>query len=86
MDKNKTARFGRDLSALINSYGLDTELSTPDFIIAQHMMDSTTVLRRTLFLRESWYAKPETPDNNTKETANGRNEDDIRARPTEVAG
>lgn len=85
MDQNKTTEFGKRLASLINEFSLDTEFSTPDFILAQHMMHSATVLRRTLFDRETWFGSPQPPDDK-KETADGRDENNICARPTEVAG
>lgn len=71
MDKAKATAFGMELAALLNKHGIDSELDTPDFALAQHLMGALANLKRTLFLRDSWFApKEETPDN-TKETADG---------------
>ena len=57
MDKEKAKEFGRELTALINKYGLDAAFNTPDFILAQHMMWSADALNRTVFIREGWFGR-----------------------------
>lgn len=77
--------FMTDLSALLNKHGVDNQLNTPDFILAQHLTLYLAAMRVTMFSRDAWFhAKPPA---SPKETANGRSdEDNVRTGTTPVSG
>lgn len=47
--------FTKELTALINRYGLDTECDTPDYIIAEHLESCFEAYKETVKSRDTWF-------------------------------
>lgn len=47
--------FRRDLAAVLNRHSREAESNTPDFILADYLIDCLTVLERATATREAWY-------------------------------
>ena len=45
----------RDLAAVINSHSVENESNTPDWILAQYLMDCLKTFKTATLARESWY-------------------------------
>lgn len=58
-DLNKEANFTEELVYLINRYSIDNDLNTPDFIIAQYMVDCIKSLERATRTRDEWTLPPQ---------------------------
>lgn len=50
-----TIVFRQDLEKLINKHGIDNLLNTPDYILANHVVDSLMVYGNTTERRDSWH-------------------------------
>jgi uncharacterized Fe-S cluster-containing MiaB family protein len=46
--------FEKKLTALINEYNKDNELSTPDFILAKYLCSCLELFKKTLNERDKW--------------------------------
>ena len=44
MDKLKEANFESELSVLLNKHSIDSEVNTPDFILAQYLLSCLAAL------------------------------------------
>ena len=47
--------FKKELELLINKYSIENESDTPDWIIAEYMMNSLQIFNNTINQREKWY-------------------------------
>lgn len=56
--------FQEELTSLINRYSLENGSNTPDFILAQYLVDCIGNFNKTMKRRETWYGCGE----NFKET------------------
>lgn len=51
----KIARFKEDLSVLINKHSMENISDTPDFMLADFMVESMLVYGKTMKKRDKWY-------------------------------
>lgn len=51
--------FKSELTTLINKHSIDSILETPDFIIADHLIEYIEALRATLKARDIWRSDQE---------------------------
>lgn len=49
--------FKKELESLINRHGRENVSNTPDFILAQYLLDCLENFNRTSLAREKWYGK-----------------------------
>jgi hypothetical protein len=52
---NETVEFTRELTRLLNRYCKDHECKTPDYILAEHIVNYLKVYRDTLQLNAGWH-------------------------------
>ena len=57
VDVEKHHSFQKDLEALINSYSVENESNTPDFILAQYINGCLTAFAEAVNAREKWYGR-----------------------------
>lgn len=50
--------FERELVGLINRYSQENESDTPDYILANYLLDCLAAYNRALQIRERWYSRP----------------------------
>lgn len=50
-----------DLQALLNSYSLENKSNTPDFILAQYLLDCLEAYDRAIVHRAEWYGRIDIP-------------------------
>jgi len=53
--------FRQELIDLINKHSKENESNTPDFILAQYLLDSLTLFNSTLNSRKKWYERKDEP-------------------------
>lgn len=66
--------FMTELTQLLNRHSVDSQLNTPDFILAQHLTAYLNTLRVTMFSRDAWFTPPDPrgpAPQPMKETADG---------------
>ena len=49
--------LGRELEQLVNRYCRENESNTPDFILAEYMLDALSAFERASLARERWYGR-----------------------------
>lgn len=49
--------FRKELETLINSYSMENESDTPDFILADFLEDVLTAFDRAVNRRDEWYSQ-----------------------------
>ena len=49
------AEFTKELEALLNRYGADTECGTPDYILAEYLTSCLETYRDTVRSRDTWF-------------------------------
>lgn len=49
--------FKKELEELINSYSIENESDTPDFLLAQYLSDCLNVYKKAIKQREKWYGR-----------------------------
>ena len=47
--------FLKELTHLLNRYSKENDSNTPDFILAEHLVDCLTALNRAIKKRSGWY-------------------------------
>jgi hypothetical protein len=52
-----TEEFRRELQTLINRYSLETESNTPDFVLAEYLVDCLHSFDAAVNQRAVWYGK-----------------------------
>lgn len=52
----KTERFRGELEKLINAHSMESYSDTPDFILAEYLVDCLKAFDRASKRREEWYA------------------------------
>lgn len=57
-EPQRQVNFREGLAELINSYSLENESDTPDFILAQYMQDCLRAFDRAVRWREQHYGRP----------------------------
>lgn len=58
MNKEKLNKLKRELTNLINRFSLENESSTPDFIIAEYLVDCLSNYNKTVSSRDKWRGIP----------------------------
>lgn len=54
---DKRYMFRIELELMINKHGIDAELNTPDFILAEHLVGSLDRAMETINRREQWFGR-----------------------------
>ena len=54
---NQMSDFRQDLTNLINIHSKENESNTPDFILAQYLLDCLTLFNSTFDSRKKWYER-----------------------------
>jgi hypothetical protein len=54
---NTPEGFKEDLTALINKYSLENGSNTPDFLLADYLLQCLAVFDVTIAHREAWYGR-----------------------------
>lgn len=49
--------FEKELSALINKHSLENGSDTPDFLLAQFLIDCLKIWNKNIKARENWYGR-----------------------------
>jgi hypothetical protein len=49
--------FRKELTDLINRHSKENESNTPDFILAEYLIDSLSLFNSTLDSRKKWYGR-----------------------------
>jgi hypothetical protein len=52
-----TEEFTKELESLLNRHGVDNALGTPDFILAETLVEHLDTLRDALRKRERWFGR-----------------------------
>ena len=60
-DGRRRLAFKKDLSGLINAFGLDNDANTPDYILADYLMDCFNVYRATKEANDRWHSSEPQP-------------------------
>jgi len=60
----KESKFHRDLTSLINKYSKENESNTPDFLLANYLVECLGTFNRVINSRESWYGRISGMSNN----------------------
>lgn len=53
--------FAERLSALLNSYSMENRSNTPDFILAEYMLNCLRAFETASLSREDWYGESFSP-------------------------
>jgi hypothetical protein len=56
------AEFHRDLEQLINKHSMENDSNTPDFILADYLMDALDAFDRACNTRTHWYRKDDSEE------------------------
>lgn len=49
--------FRRDLAALLNRYSMENASDTPDFLLADYLIEALRALDTAILAREKWYGR-----------------------------
>jgi hypothetical protein len=60
-DADPLPTFKQKLTALINSHSLESGSNTPDFVLAEYLVDCLATFDKASNKRERWYGKQLTP-------------------------
>lgn len=60
-DWREMAAFARELQQLLNRHGIDNDLVSPDFVIADYVIKHLEVYRDVVLRRDRWIAPPPPP-------------------------
>lgn len=55
--EDKMALFKKDLEHLINKYSLENGSNTPDFLLAEYLVDCLYAYNTSVMKRETWYGR-----------------------------
>jgi hypothetical protein len=64
--KKKEIGLFRELEMLLNKYSMENSSNTPDFILAQFMLESLASFNKALVARAEWYGRIDTPGQPTE--------------------
>jgi hypothetical protein len=53
--------LAKDLENLLNSYSIENASNTPDFILAEYMLDVLTAYNNAVQKRARWYTRIDVP-------------------------
>ena len=62
-DTFRNAPFEKELEALINKHSLENESNTPDYILAQYLINCLAAFTQATQQRENWYGRDPRPSN-----------------------
>lgn len=48
--------FKKELQGLINKYSMENGSDTPDFLLAQYLVDCLNAYNRVTYAKEKWYS------------------------------
>lgn len=71
-------KFYDELVSLINSHSKENESDTPDFILAEYLLDCLSTFNRNIRRREEWYGRGRKPEPPLKFTEPIQNQNDKR--------
>lgn len=54
---DRKAEFRRELASLLNRYSMENESNTPDYMLADYLIECLRALDRTIRTREQWYGR-----------------------------
>lgn len=54
--------FRRDLASLLNRYSMENASNTPDFLLADYLIDCLRALDKTISTRAKWYGHHDSPN------------------------
>lgn len=54
LKREKELQFEKELKDLINKYSIENESDTPDFILAQYIINSLMIYRIAIEARDRW--------------------------------
>jgi hypothetical protein len=57
MDKNKKSEFRKSIEILINCKSLENGSDTPDYILAEYLVDCLIAFDKAVNKREKWYGR-----------------------------
>lgn len=55
IDEEKIEELTRDIASALNKNSVDTDLATPDFILAEHVIECLQAYGKTLTNRKAWF-------------------------------
>lgn len=55
--ERNVSEFKNELTKLLNKYSMENESNTPDFILAQHLINSLYAFETAINKREGWYGR-----------------------------
>ena len=58
---NKQEKFRKELTTLLNSYSRENDSNTPDYILAEYMLNCYSAFNNAVNARESWYGRKTLP-------------------------
>lgn len=53
-----------DLESLLNRHSQENASNTPDFLLAEYLLDCLRAFNKVANAREAWYGRPSTPPGN----------------------
>ena len=56
-DNEKLKVFRKELEVLLNCHSIDSDLNTPDFILAEYIIKCLTNLKITTIDRDTWFGR-----------------------------
>lgn len=57
-NEHSVSDFERDLMGVINSHSLENQSGTPDFLLAEYLMDCLRAFNRAVAARAEWRGEP----------------------------
>lgn len=57
IDESKHEELKRDIAAVLNKHSVDTDLATPDFLIAEYVVTNLQAYATLLYKRAAWFGK-----------------------------
>lgn len=55
--EQQQAQFRNDLQGVLNRHCMENESNTPDYILADYLIECLRALDKTINQRESWYGR-----------------------------
>ena len=80
MNQNKMIMFEIDLEKLINEHSIDNDLNTPDYILADYLVNCLENYRKITEERENWHQLPSPKNQVRVPTEITETWEDVRAR------
>lgn len=58
---NNKETLEKELTTLLNKHCVENDSNTPDFILAQYLMECLILFNRTIMKRSQWYGRHDVP-------------------------